>query len=441
MNTFCHKLLIFTLICLFIAGMSQGADVADINNIAEKYVKLVLEIGLYDSEYADIYFGPPEWQPSGEDLPDEFPAEQLGSKANALIEKVKNASKNNLSGENSARCKFLEKQLLAVKAKIDLFAGKEMPFDEESRVLYDIVAPPFKKERFENILKELNEALPGRGGLDERFDKYAQRFLIPKEKLEPFLKAAMAEYRKRTLEHIKLPPDEKLEIQFVGFKSWAANLQFKGADSSVIQVNPNMPFYLIDAALLVRHEGYPGHHVHLTMIEKHLYKDKKWVEYSVLPLNSPLAFIAEGIAEYGCRDLLGPVPGNMEFERDVLFPLAGFDPAEAEKYFRIMELKDKLDSAMVEAARQYLDGKMDRNFAHNWLEKYCLVTFAGAESLLNFIDQYRSYVVNYGMGRDMVKNYINNKCGKDNTPEKLWELFSQLLTTPLTPSELIEACK
>ena len=439
MNTFCHKLFIFTFSSLLITGSSRGASIADIDDIAESYVKLVLEIGIYDSDYADIYFGPPEWQPSGEDLPYEFPAERLGRKANALIEKVKNAAKNNHSGEQSARLKFFEKQLLAVKAKIDLLDGKEMPFDEESRLLYDIVAPAFEKKRFENILKELDEALPGQGSLNERFDKYSQKFLIPKDKLGPFLEAAIAEYRKRTLEHIKLPPDEKLEIQFVGFKSWAANLQYKGADSSVIQVNPNMPFYLIDAALLIRHEGYPGHHTHLTMIEKHLYKENNWAEYSVLPLNSPLALIAEGIAEYGCRDLLGPAPGNMEFERDILFPLAGFEPAEAERYFRVMELKDKLDSAMVEAARQYLDGKMDRNEAHDWLEKYCLVTFAGAESLLRFIDQYRSYVVNYALGRDMVKNYINNKCGKDNTPEKRWELFNQLLITPLTPSELIEA--
>lgn len=439
MNTFFHKLLISTLICLFIAGLSQGADVADINDIAESYVKLVLEIGLYDSEYADIYFGPPEWQPSGEDLPDEFPSEQLSRIADALIEKLASATKDNKSKEQSARCRFLEKQLLAVKAKIDLLAGKEMPFDEESGMLYDIVAPAFEKERFENILKELDEALPGQGSLNERFDKYSQRFLIPKEKLEPFLEAALTEYRKRTLEHIKLPPDEKLEIQFVGFKSFAANLQFKGADSSIIQVNPNMPFYLVDAALLIRHEGYPGHHTHLTMIEHHLYKSKNWVEYSVLPLNSPMAFIAEGIAEYGCRDLLGPSSGNMEFERDVLFPLAGFDPAEAGKYFRIMELKDTLDIAMVEAARQYLDGKMNRMQAHEWLEKYCLVTFAGAESLLRFIDQYRSYVVNYALGRDLVKKYIDNKCGKDKTPEKRWELFNQLLTTPLTPSELIES--
>jgi hypothetical protein len=234
MNTFCYKLLIFTFTGLLIAGSCRAAGVADINNNAESYVKLVLEVGIYDSEYADIYFGPPEWQPSGEDFPDEFPAEQFGSKADALIERIKNASKSNLSGQQSARCKFLEKQLLAVKAKIDLLGGKELPFDEESKLLYDVVAPAFDKKQFENILKELDEALTGEGNLKERFDKYSQKFLVPKDKLESFLEAALVEYRKRTLEHIKLPPNEKLEIQFVGFKSFAANLQYKGMDSSVI---------------------------------------------------------------------------------------------------------------------------------------------------------------------------------------------------------------
>ncbi|MBN2180750.1 MAG: hypothetical protein JW715_02460 [Sedimentisphaerales bacterium] len=426
---------------LLIAGSNRAESTADINDIAESYVKLVLEIGLYDSEYADIYFGPTQWRPSDENILDEFPAELLGCRAQELIDKLDKAAKTSQSPEQSARCNFLGKQLTAVKGKIDLLAGKEMPFDEESRILYDVVAPAFEKERFDKILKELDESLPGEGNLNKRFENYNRKFLIPKDKLEAFFETAISEYRKRTARHIKLPPREKLEIDFSGFKSWAAELRYKGDYSSVIEIGSNMPFYLIDAAMLIRHEGYPGHHVHLSMIERHLYKEKNWVEYSVLPLNSPLAFLAEGIAEFGCRDLLGPTAENMEFERDVLFPLAGFDPAEAEKYFRIMELKDELDGAMVEAARQYLDGKMDAKQTRDWLEKYCLVTFAGADSLMRFIDHYRSYVVNYAFGRDMIKNYINNRCQTDNTPDKRWEIFGQLLTTPLTPSDLIEAGK
>ena len=432
-------LLIAVVLGLLIAGSSRGAGTEDINDIAESYVKLVLEIGLYEPDYVDTYYGPPEWRPPESEILDEFPSERLGRKVNELIEKLGNAAKSNQAGKQSARLKFLDKQLSAVKGKIDLLAGKEMSFDEESRVLYDIVAPAFEKKHFDDILNKLDEALPGEGSLNDRLDGYTQKFLIPKDKLEPILKAALTEYRKRTAEHIKLPPEEKLDIEFVDFKPWAANLQHRGNGSSVIQINSNMPFYLADAAMLIRHEGYPGHHVHLAMMERHLYRDNKCVEYSVLPANTPLALIAEGIAEYGCRDLVGPGPENLKFAREVLFPLADFDPAQAGKYFEVMELKDQLDSAMVEAARRYLDGKMDYKQTHDWLEKYCLVTFSGAESLLRFIDQYRSYVVNYALGRDLVKNYIDSKCGADNTTDRRWEIFNQLLSTPITPSELLEA--
>lgn len=441
MTRFHLSLLIIIVSGLLVAGPARGAGTEEIDGIAESYVKLVLEIGLYKPDYADAYFGPPEWLPNESEIQDEFPSERLGRKVSELIEKLENAAKSNQAGKQSARVKFLEKQLLAVKGKIDLLAGKEMSFDEESKVLYDVIAPAFEKKHFDDILKKLDETLPGEGSLRERLDNYAQRFLIPRNKLEPILKAALTEYRKRTAEHIQLPPEEKLEFEFIGFKPWAANLKYTGAGSSVIQINSNMPFYLADAAMMIRHEGYPGHHVHMTMIDQHLYRDNNWVEYSVIPTNTPLAVIAEGIAEYGCHDLIGPSAENLKFEREVLFPLVGFDPSEAEKYFEIIGLKDELDGAMIEAARQYLDGKMNNQQAHEWLEQYCLATFSGAERLLRFIDQYRSYVVNYSLGRDLVKNYINSQCGTDDSEERRWELFNQLLSTPITPSELIEVSK
>ena len=32
-----------------------------LDTIAERYVKLVLEVGLYDPDLVDAYFGPPDW--------------------------------------------------------------------------------------------------------------------------------------------------------------------------------------------------------------------------------------------------------------------------------------------------------------------------------------------------------------------------------------------
>src|SRR6266566_9852998 len=40
-------------------GDSPGADV---NALAENYVKLVLAMGEHDADYVDAYYGPPEWK-------------------------------------------------------------------------------------------------------------------------------------------------------------------------------------------------------------------------------------------------------------------------------------------------------------------------------------------------------------------------------------------
>jgi len=56
-------LLVATVVGWFAVGGVSAAP-TDVNDIAESYVKLVLEIGLYDGDYVDSYFGPPQWQPS-----------------------------------------------------------------------------------------------------------------------------------------------------------------------------------------------------------------------------------------------------------------------------------------------------------------------------------------------------------------------------------------
>ena len=198
-----------------------------------------------------------------------------------------------------------------------------------------------------------------------------------------------------------------------------------------------MPFFIDHAIGFASHEGYPGHHVNLTLLEKHLVRDRNWIEYSVLLLFSPQILIAEGIAEYARIDLVFPNSERIEFERTVLFPLAGFDPSKAEEYFQIMRLKDELDCyGAKESARRYLDGKISKDEAIAWLSKYCLQEPVEAKHYIRFIEKYRSYIITYSLGRDIVKNYIEAHGGTDENLGKRWELFYTLLSTPQTPSGL-----
>jgi hypothetical protein len=95
---------------------------------------------------------------------------------------------------------------------------------------------------------------------------------------------------------------------------------------------------------------------------------------------------------------------------------------------------DRLSYAGNEAARRYIDGEIDAAGATAWLERYGLYATARAQQRIRFIDQYRSYVINYNLGRDMVAHYVDAHAG--GNPDARWRVFTELLSSPRLPSEL-----
>ncbi len=412
------------------------------DSIATDYVKLVLQIGVYNPDYVDAYYGPEEWKPqtpeTGEIPP--FPAEQMNTKVNQLLSQLENMDKAQLSSADKSRLNSLQKQLTAVKAEIALLAGKKFSFDEESNLLYDAVAPTYPESHFQNLLTDLGKALPGNGNITARLTEFKKSFIIPKEKLDTVFKAAIAEARKRTLQHIELPANENFTVEFVTNKPWSGYNWYKGNSYSLIQVNTDLPIYIDRAIDLACHEGYPGHHVFNVLMEKHLVKDKGWVEFSVYPLFSPQSLIAEGSANYGI-DVAFPGEERVQFEKEVLFPVAGLDPAQAAAYYRVQNLTEGLSYAGNEAARQYLDGKISKEKAIEWLVNYALMAPERAAQRIDFIEKYRSYVINYNLGQDIVARYIEKNGGTASQPQKRWELFEELLSNPHTPGQLVESSR
>jgi hypothetical protein len=200
-------------------------------------------------------------------------------------------------------------------------------------------------------------------------------------------------------------------------------------------VNTDLPIYIDRAVDIAAHEGYPGHHVYNTMLESSLVKKRGWLEFTVYPLFSPQSLIAEGSANYGI-EVAFPGDSRIKFEREVLFPLAGLDASKAEKYYKILELINKLSYAGNEAARNYIDGRWSREETIDWLIKYSLMPPEHAEKHFQFIEKYRSYVINYNLGEDLVKEYIEKNGGTGENPEMRWKLFEKIISTPQIASNL-----
>ena len=121
----------------------------------------------------------------------------------------------------------------------------------------------------------------------------------------------------------------------------------------------------------------------------------------------------------------------------MLFPLPGSIPARAAEYYEVQALVDQLAYAGNEAARRYLNGEIDAAQAAAWLERYALMPHDRAAQRVRFFDQYRSYVINYNLGKDMVAHVTSSRAAAPpDKPAKRWEEFERLLSSPRLPSGL-----
>ncbi|MBI2214515.1 MAG: hypothetical protein HYU52_12785 [Acidobacteria bacterium] len=398
---------------------------------ASEYVRIVLALGEHDSDYVDAYYGPAELRNAIR--ADARPVEAIRGDAEALHAKTLALPEPESEIERLRR-DYIKTQSAAVIARAAMLSGVQLTFDEESKALYDAVAPAHGVEHFDELLRELDAELPGDGAVSTRLDAFRAKFVIPTEKLDVVFQKAIEGCRERTLRHVALPADESFTVEYVTDKSWSGYNWYQGNYRSVIQVNTDLPIYIDRALDLACHEGYPGHHVYNALLEQHLVRERGWIEFTVYPLFSPQSLIAEGSANYGI-EVAFPKDEKIAWEREHLFPLAGLDPSQAEKYYRVFDLTAKLAYAGNEAARGLLDGTLTEDSAALWLEKYALMAPERAKQRIRFIRQYRAYVINYNLGKDLVEAYVERLANGD--PEARWTIFTELLSSPRLPSGLV----
>ncbi|MEY4555111.1 MAG: hypothetical protein RL093_230 [Pseudomonadota bacterium] len=395
--------------------------------IARDYVALILEIGEREPGYVDAYYGPAEWQALARASPRTVP--QLIEGAADLTERLNAVS---TEGEDPAvvqRKAYLLAHVSAASARLRMLSGETMSFADEAEALFGIRPELRPLESFDPVLAEIDALLPGEGSLTDRVTAFRADFVIPKDRLQPVMDAAIAECRRRTARHIDLPANERFTLSFVGDKVWSGYNYYLGDAASRIEINADLPIYTERAIDLGCHEGYPGHHVYNALLEQTFVRERGWVEMSVYPLFSPMSFVAEGSANYGI-DLAFPGEEGLAYERDVLFPLAGLDPSKTARKARLGALMRQLARAEYTVADAYLAGRIDRAEATRLLMRYILFSEERAAQRVRFIDVNRSYIINYGLGRDVVQAWVERQ-GPDR-----WEGMERLLSSQILPADL-----
>ncbi len=407
---------------------SQPAE--DLDMIARDYLLLQLTIGEKEEGYIDAYYGPPEIQAQAKaeaaanDLP------KLAGRVAALRERVADAAPDDGSLE-ARRAAFLDAQLVAAATRLRMLQGERLPFADEAEGLFGVRPELPELASFDPLIERIDAIVPGEGPLWQRIEDFRKRFDIPADKLEAVMEASLAECRRRTLAHFPLPEGERFELALVTDKPWGGYNWYQGGYHSKIEVNTDLPVRLDGAIDLGCHEGYPGHHVYNALLEQELVEQRGWLEFTVYPLYSPQSLLAEGSANYGI-ELAFPGDEALAFDRDVLAPLAGLPTGDIDRYLELNKLTAKLSGANYTIASQVLSGEIDDAEAIALMQRYQLSSPDRAAKSLEFTKAYRSYIINYGLGLDMVRAHVEGAGGT----EARWKRMREILSTPVLPRDL-----
>ena len=426
------RTLVAALAAFALASCSQTREPSELDAIARDYLLLQLTIGEKEEGYIDAYYGPPEIQAQAKaeapanDLP------ELAQRVFSLHQRITNAMVTIEDPLELRRARFLGAQLTAAQTRLRMLQGEKLPFQDEAEGLFGVRPELPELASFDPLIARIDAMVPGEGPLWRRIDEFRSRFDIPPGKLKAVMDAGIAECRRRTLAHFTLPEGERFELALVTDKPWSGYNWYQGGYRSKIEINTDLPVRIERAIDLGCHEGYPGHHVYNALIEQELVEKRGWIEFTVYPLYSPQSLIAEGSANYGI-ELAFPGDEALAFSRKVLAPLAGLPAEDLDRYLELNELTSQLRPAGYTIAARLLGGEIDQAKALELTQRYQLSSPERAAQSLDFVRTYRSYIINYGLGLERVREDVE---AAGPTPQARWPRMREILSEPTLPADL-----
>ena len=423
------RLLASPFVLFFAISASAAERRTTLDEAAQDYVHLVLEIGTHEKDFVDAYFGPPEWRIEAEAHPRNI--SELKAEADRIQSTLGAMDTSAQQPMEHRRNAWLKANVASARSRLDMIEGARFRFRDEAMRLFALTPELRPLESYDPVLERIEALLPGSGSLAERVETFRNQYVIPSNRLDAVMGVAIAECRRRTLAHIRLPANEHFKMEFVTRHSWGAYNWYQGGNQSLIQVNTDLPVFIDRAVQLGCHEGYPGHHVQGIYNERQ-YRERGLIEFSVAPLYGPTSALNEGGADFGV-DLAFPHEERIRFEATALYPLAGLDPSTAPVYGALREALHDLSGASLTIAAMYLDGEVDRVRALELTQRYQLISRERAERSLAFTEQYRSYVINYSAGKELISAYVHH-ASQDEAAH--WAAYERIWSELMLPMDM-----
>jgi hypothetical protein len=391
------------------------------DDLARDYLILALSIGRLEEGIVDAYYGPAELRTRTE-APEVAPA-QLAAEAAELRRRAG-------ADPDAQRARWLDRQLTALEMLALRLAGEELDYLDEVEGCFDARPAATPSEEYQRAHEELDRLLPPGPGLRERLEARNERLTIPVARLPAVIDWVMDEVRLTCAEHFPLPAGESLSVSMVTNQPWSAYNWYDGDLRSRIEFNTDLPARAPELISLVTHEAFPGHHLEHAWKETRLVRELGRGEASVQLINTPEAYISEGLAEVGG----GYVVDRPRWEQ--LFAgicqrsaINGGDPAREWEISQSLRL---LRPGGGDAALMLHAEGRPREEVLRFLREECLRNEQQALKNLQFISHplWRTYVFCYADGERLLTSWCRAAGDMDAQRGR----FLRLLTEQLTPS-------
>lgn len=396
--------------------------------IARDYLLLALSVGQLEDGIVDAYYGPPELRQRAATRG--AGAAELATESVSLRERVAHEV------EDEQRRRWLDRQLVGLETIARSLGGAKLRYAEEVELCFD--APPTRTPAsvYEQVHRDLDQLLPTGGTIQERLEARDARLTIPADRVGPILDWLVAEIRRISATAFPAPDGESLTVSLVRGQPWSAYNWYDGNLRSRIEFNVDLPTRAHAVPFTLTHETFPGHHLEHTWKEQRLVREQGRAECSVHLINTPDAYISEGLAEVGGRLLI-----DADTWQSLLLAIAEqaglpMIPEDADREWRTAHALEALRGLSGDAALLlHADGR-SREEVTQFLVEDGLATPARAAKSLQIIEHplWRTYVFCYAGGEVLLTNWC--RAAGDEKAQRA--RFFRLLTEQLTPSGIAE---
>ncbi len=379
------------------------------STVAERYLRLGLQVGRHVDGIVDAYFGPPELAAEVDAEPPVEPR-ALVAEAESLLDELEDG--------------WLRDQVVGLRTYAGVLAGESRSYADEVEGCYG-VRPTFTDEAvFAAAHERLEELLPGDGTLAERHERWEKSIRVPADQVERLVAAVIEEARVWTRGLVELPDGEGVDLAIVHDEPWMAFCHYLGDLRSRIEVNVDLPLSAIDLLVLAIHETYPGHHAERACKEAGLVRGRGLLEETLVLVPTPQSLIAEGIAVLAPELLLGSEGASAVA---ALVREAGIE-LDLGHAFAVVRALDPCRWAEVNAALMLHEEGASEAETEAYLRRWGLMSPELAAHVIRFFKEptSRTYIVTYPAGRELCRSYVAGE------PER----FRRLLTEQVRVRDL-----